>query len=254
MKLPLRNGMPLPFIVLKIQRAFVILQPLLNRVRVVDIVYELRTNGLPIPEDFIILLQKVFLKSWPLSGCCVRGSASSASRWKTEGPDPYTLMLSGSVGFLFFSGSYYVSLDRLSTILYAITIPFDMMIAWGESWMKQEAFQTDNVSFSYRTSLCPAWTHSTYCQKYAQSLKYVLRNKCRQCLRLDQSKWKPFEIKSVQSGAFRTLIEALKRLWRYGKPQVRQPGYKDYGCGWDSTQLLVYLKLQQIAFRELLLS
>ncbi len=140
----------------------------LNRVRVMDIVYELRTNGLPIPENFVILLQKIFLSPDRFQNATARDLARvlRVEKYK-KNPDPYSLMLSGSIGFLFFSGTYYVFFDRLSTILYAITIPFDMMITWGESWMKRKAFDTEqflllpgnSIVPAERTALIPKNTH-----------------------------------------------------------------------------------------------
>ena len=129
----------------------------LNRVRVVDIVYELRTNGLPIPENFVILLQKVFLSPDRFQNATARDLSRvlRVEKYK-KNPDPYTLMLSGSLGFLFFSGTYYVFFDRVSTILYAITIPFDMIIAWGESWIQRRAFATEQFLQLPDNSLVPA--------------------------------------------------------------------------------------------------
>ncbi len=115
-----------------------------NRIQVVDIVYELRTNALPIPDNFLVLLQRVFLNPDRYANATARDVARviRVEKYK-KNPDPYTLLLSGSVGFLFFSGTYYVFFDRLSTILYAITIPFDMMISWGENWIRKREFETE---------------------------------------------------------------------------------------------------------------
>jgi hypothetical protein len=111
---------------------------------VVDIVYELRTNALPIPENFLVLLQRVFLNPDRYANATARDVARvvRVEKYKRN-PDPYTLLLSGSVGFLFFSGTYYVLFDRISTILYALTIPFDMMISWGENWIRKRDFETE---------------------------------------------------------------------------------------------------------------
>lgn len=145
----------------------------LNRIRVVDIVYELRTHNLPIPEQFQLTLQKIFLSPDRFQNATARDLARvlRVEKYK-KNPDPYTLLLSGSVGFLFFSGTYYVFFDRLSTILYAITIPFDMMISWGENWMKRKAFENERFfqsQFAFlpdvpagpseRTELVPRNTH-----------------------------------------------------------------------------------------------
>ncbi len=116
----------------------------LNRIRVVDIVYELRTHQLPIPDGFQLTLQKIFLSPDRFQNATARDLARviRVEKYK-KNPDPYSLLLSGSVGFLFFSGTYYVFFDRLSTILYALTIPFDMMISWGENWIRRRAFETE---------------------------------------------------------------------------------------------------------------
>jgi hypothetical protein len=126
-----------------------------NRVRFLDIVYELRSNSLPIPENFQVLIQKVFLNSERYQNATARDMARvlRIEKYK-KNPDPYSLLLSGSVGFLFFSGSYYVFFDRLSTIMYAITIPFDMIIAWGENWMHKKNFETEQF-FQTQYQLLP---------------------------------------------------------------------------------------------------
>lgn len=126
-----------------------------NRVQVVDIVYELRASALPIPDNFQMLLQRVFLNPDRYMNATARDVARvlRVEKYKRN-PDPYTLLLSGSVGFLFFSGTYYVLFDRLSTILYAITIPFDMMISWGENWMRKRDFETEQY-FQNQYSLLP---------------------------------------------------------------------------------------------------
>lgn len=116
----------------------------MNRLRFIDIVYELRSNTLPVPENFQILIQKVFLNSERYPNATARdvNRILRVEKYK-KNPDPYSLLLSGSLGFLFFSGTYYVVFDRLATIMYAITIPFDMMISWGENWMRRKNFETE---------------------------------------------------------------------------------------------------------------
>lgn len=116
----------------------------MNRIRLVDIVYELRTHTLPVPENFQILIQKVFLNPERYQNATVRDVTRvlRVEKYK-KNPDPYSLVLSGSLGFLFFSGSYYVLFDRLATIMYAITIPFDMIISWGENWIRRKNFETE---------------------------------------------------------------------------------------------------------------
>ncbi len=114
-----------------------------NRNRLVDIVFELRTNQLPLPENFQVLAQRIFLNPERYQNATARDLARviRVEKYK-KNPDPYTLLFSGSLGFLVFSGSYYVFFDRLSTILYALTIPFDMIISWGENWIRRQNFKT----------------------------------------------------------------------------------------------------------------
>jgi hypothetical protein len=144
----------------------------LNRIRYVDIVYELRTHNLPIPENFQTLIEKVFLNSERYQNATARDIARvlRVEKYK-KNPDPYSLLLSGSLGFLFFSGTYYVFFDRIATIMYALTIPFDMMISWGENWMRRNNFETQRyldeqlllpdvpTSSAERSELVPKNTH-----------------------------------------------------------------------------------------------